>query len=444
MILEPREYLDQARMALGSLSEIKSAAIFLSQRKTSGLRGSSANNTIEPTSERDYGLRVWIQKSDGHCYFGLFPLGDPKQLISEIKGVHESNRWIRAAETWPFDVIDEDCYRAETSYRDPQINIVEPSEVFGRFNNLAKRLHKAIAIPLRERVIEEYLFRYRMIENEECLWTTDSRRPITHASSRFIIDVQIKIQGVWVCEGFEEAQFLNLDWTKVSNWARRWISKLCLNTSAKSRKDDNIYFSNYATKQICFATHKWLLGRLKYGKEKDIAAASEKYKLGKLVSMYDNPREPKVCGRRVWEGRGHFATGTKFWDEGQWVFSSSKNLPTRSRGTSNLPDPTLCNLVFAPGKSDYVDILAHSPTGLWVPSLNNATVSEDGIFSAEGFSAQYDVNLNVLPRGNVKLMAPLFSLLANIEDVGRHLQWYHSIGTSDWLVNSKAFKIESL
>ncbi|HVJ65587.1 MAG TPA: metallopeptidase TldD-related protein [Bdellovibrionota bacterium] len=445
MILDTREYLDQARIAVGSLTDIRSAAIFLSQRRTSGFRGSSTGNSIEPTSERDYGLRIWVQKADGECYFSLFPLGDPKQLASEIKSVHDAGRWVHASATWPFGEIEEDCYRLETSYRDPQIDIIEPSEVQGRFNNLAKRLREAIAEPIQNKVIDEYLFRYRMIENEECLWTTGSRRPITHSSSRFVIDLQVKIGGIWVCEGFEEAQFLNLDWSRVSNWAKRWISRLAVPQSAwRTGKNEGIYFSNYATKQICFATHKWVLNQLKYGREKNIIEHTKRHPMSKLVSMYDNPREPKVCGRRIWEGRGHFATGTKFWEEGQWAFSSVENLPTRSRGTSELPEPTLCNLVFAPGKSDYVDIFAKSPRGLWIPSLVNASVSPDGIFTAEAFVASYDEARRVYPRGNVKLMAPLFSILENIEDVGRHLQWYHSIGTSDWLVNGKCFNIETL
>jgi predicted Zn-dependent protease len=445
MIADPREYIDQARIAIGALAEIRSAAVSLSQRKTSGYRGSGSGNSLEPTNERDYGLRLWIQKPDGHCYFALFALGDPKKLRSEIEAVHRNDQWKFADKDWPFNVIENDVYRGETSYRDPQIDIVDPQEVSGRFANLARRLSEAVAVPIQDKAIEEYLFRYRMIENEEYLWTTGSKRPVKHSSSRFIIDLQIKIHGVWVSEGFEESQFLNLDWRKISDWANRWLSLLTPSSATFTdlKKEKHIYFSNYATKQICHALHKWTLTQLKYGREDLILEQTKKYPLSKLVTLYDNPREPKVCGRRIWEGRGRYASGVKFWDEGKWVLPSANVLPTRSRGTSDLPEPTLCNLVFAPGRSDYVDLLARGPTGLWIPSLTNVSISNDATISAEGFCALYDAKkYSVSPQGNVKLMAPIFSLLSNIEDVGRHLQWYHSIGTSDWLVNSDAFELE--
>lgn len=442
MIRDPQEYVENARLALGTLTNVKACSVFLSQRKTSGFRGSSTGEQIDPSNDRDYGLRLWIQKDDGQCYFALLPLGDAKQLRSEIKSLHQGDHWKLVAKEWPFSPIDEECYRNETSYRDPQIDIVELSEVEGRFRNLARRLREATAAPIRSGLIEEYVFKYRMIENEECFWTTGSRRPISHQSSRFVIDMQAKVHGFWLGEGFEEAQFLNLDWTKVSNWAKRWISRLSINSVSQPLDRSHVYFSNYATKQICSAIHKWLLNQIKYQKQDRVAQLTREAGLSRAVSLYDNPREPKVCGRRVWEGRGHFAHGTKFWEDGKWVFDSRAALPTRSRGTTALPEPTLCNLVFAPGKSDYVDTFAKSPEGIWIPSLAGADVSEDGIFTAQGFLASYDSQKNVYPEGNVKLMAPLFSMLANIVDVGRHLQWYHSIGTSDWLLKSECFKFE--
>lgn len=443
MILDPLDYIENARLALGSLNNIKSSAIFFSQRKTSGYRGSSLGEQIDPSNERDYGLRVWIEKPTGGCYFALLPLGDPKQLRSEISSLHKADRWKHVSDSWPFVEIEEECYLQETSYRDTMIDIIDPKEVEGRFHNLSKRLQDSISIPIKKGSIDEYLFKYRMIENEEYLWTSGSRRAISHKSSRFLIDIQVKTMGTWIGEGFEEARFLNLDWRKVSSWANRWVSRLSLGAPQEPKNSSHIYFSNYATKQICFAIHKWLLNQIKYKNLTLIENLSNHKPLNKFISLYDNPREPKVCGRRVWEGRGFFASGTKFWDEGKWVFRSEKDLPTRARGTTDIPEPTLCNLVFSPGKSDYVDTLAKAPKGFWIPSLSNAEISQDGIFSSYGFMAHYDSKLNVFPTGNVKLMAPLFDLLANIEDVGRHLQWYHSIGTSDWLVNSSAFKITS-
>lgn len=444
MILDPLEYIENARLAIGTLPDVSASAIFLSQRKTSGFRGSSSGHQVDSADDRDYGLRVWIQKKDGNCYFSLFALGDPKRLRTEIKSVDANHRWVQASTQWPFFTIDEECYRTETSYRDPQIDIVENTEVENRFKNLGKRLREATATPIKNGVIDEYFFKYRMIENEEYLWTSGSRRVIMHESSRFIIEVHVKVKGVWVAEGFEEAQFLNLDWTKVSNWAKRWIARLSISSDIISIDKPHVYISNYATKQICQAIHRWLLNKIKYNQQNLVSEASKNTHLSPFVSMYDDPREPKVCGRRVWEGRGRFAHGVKYWEEGRWVFSTSEDIPTRARGTHNLPEPTLCNLVFAPGKSDYVDLFAKAPEGLWIPSLAQVEISEDGTFSAQGFMATYDSKKNVLPVGNVKVMAPLFSMLSNIVDVGRHLQWYHSIGTADWLLNSGAFKIERL
>jgi len=441
MLIEPAELIENTRIGLGHLKNIQKSAIFLNQRRLNGHKFTSKLKKSEDINEHDRGLRVWIQR-ENKTYFYFFPIQSPQQQISQLKNLDQNSAWRVLNIKWPFEEISSESLKYETSFKDSQISVVDSEEILQRFENLRLRMDKNTSKALKNKVIDSYQLRFRHVENEEYLWTNGSKRSISHTSSRYLIDAHMSLMDSTLCKGHEEAKFFNLDWSKASRWTEDWFSTF--NTSGSSEdpaKFSHTFFSDYATKQLSYAVQSWIVktkNPLPFGD----AILNNNHVPNRFVNIYDNPGEAQVCGRRVWDARGTMAKPIKYFDQGEWSLEDKSDIPTRIRGTQKYPEPTLCNLVFAPGRSDRVDLMAKSKKGLWISSFEDFDVDEGGVFQGKALASVYNMNPRfVSPIGIVKIVAPLKQVLGNIEDVARHLQWYHSIGSSDWLVSNEGINI---